>query len=209
MATCDICKRKLGFGGGTTLYNYNSSGERDFYNITVCSECANTMQALKKGSVDAYIDIHSKIDGDKPGNTHSFVRKWEADFLEQHPELNEGKEEELKIQREKEQKEAQLESIRQRANTDETFREIAISKMQAEGRKGYYEYAVRTSVDERGRTDVKELVSLLNEMGLAGWLLVTSHTNEMGKNALLAYGLGINSTADETVLIFERYVEIG
>ncbi len=88
------------------------------------------------------------------------------------------------------------------------IKNVAIDKLRETGANGYYEYSVKTVVDERGRTNVRSLNALLNEMGLAGWHLVASHTNELGVNAVAMLGLGINSTADETVLIFERFVKL-
>ena len=87
-------------------------------------------------------------------------------------------------------------------------KDVAIESLRKSGADGYYEYAVKTVYDEWGHTDTAKLVATLNEMGLAGWHLATAHTNELGKNALMLLGFGMNSTADETVLIFERFVRI-
>ncbi len=91
---------------------------------------------------------------------------------------------------------------------DEKYIDAAKVKLRAAGAEGYYEYSVVSLVDEGGRTNIKKMAETLNEMGLAGWHLVTSHTNELGKNALMLAGFGINATADETILIFERYVKL-
>ena len=100
---------------------------------------------------------------------------------------------------------AQMSSV---TEVDKLYIEAAKQKLQAEGKDGYYEYSVVSLVDEGGRTNIKKMAGTLNEMGLAGWHLVTSHTNELGKNALMLAGFGINATADETILIFERYVKL-
>ena len=73
---------------------------------------------------------------------------------------------------------------------------------------GYYEYTVKTLIDEDGRTNTQKMIDTLNQMGFAGWKLVSAHINELGKNALMIAGFGINATADETVLIFERFVKL-
>ena len=86
--------------------------------------------------------------------------------------------------------------------------DTAIAQLRQNGAEGYYEYSVKSITDERGRTNIQKLNDLLNQMGLAGWKLATTHTNEVGKNALMAAGLGINSTVDETILIFERFVKL-
>lgn len=56
------------------------------------------------------------------------------------------------------------------------------------------------------------MTQVLNELGLDGWHLVTAYSNELGKNALSG-GIGgvmtgVNSTIDENILIFERFVKI-
>lgn len=52
----------------------------------------------------------------------------------------------------------------------------------------------------------------LNELGIDGWHLVTAYSNELGKNALSGGAggvlLGVNSTIDENILIFERFVKL-
>ena len=73
----------------------------------------------------------------------------------------------------------------------------------------YYEYRVMTVLDtKRGNTNIAELSHKLNEFGRHGWRLVTSFTNELGKDASgLAIGgaaFGVNSTTDEVILIFEK-----
>ena len=92
----------------------------------------------------------------------------------------------------------------QTTKPDASIREILETAQKAR----YYEYSVKSIIDEGGRTNIQKLTDLLNQMGLAGWKLATTHTNELGKNALMAIGLGINSTVDETILIFERFVKI-
>ena len=94
------------------------------------------------------------------------------------------------------------------AELDKKYIDAAKEKLRVAGAEGYYEYSVVSLVDEGGRTNVKKMAETLNQMGLAGWHLVTSHTNELGKNALMLAGFGINATADETILIFERYVKL-
>ena len=118
----------------------------------------------------------------------------------------------LKLQWLEDVKNQQTEALNNRiqsgANTVDTYKEIAVEQLRGAGSEGYYEYTVKSIVDERGRSDTAAMINLLNEMGLAGWRLVTAHTNELGKNMLSFYGFGVNSTADETVLIFERYLKI-
>lgn len=95
------------------------------------------------------------------------------------------------------------------------FREAAAAKktwedtIKRSNNSQYYEYRVMTVLDtKRGNTNIAELSHKLNEFGRDGWRLVTSFTNELGKDASgLAIGgaaFGVNSTTDEVILIFEK-----
>lgn len=95
------------------------------------------------------------------------------------------------------------------------FREAASAKktwedtIKRSNNSQYYEYRVMTVLDtKRGNTNIAELSHKLNEFGRDGWRLVTSFTNELGKDASgLAIGgaaFGVNSTTDEVILIFEK-----
>ncbi|MDE5798730.1 MAG: hypothetical protein K2H73_06920 [Treponemataceae bacterium] len=70
-----------------------------------------------------------------------------------------------------------------------------------------YEYLVIDIMDERGRVNVASLQERLNGYGRDGWHLVSAYSNELGKNALSLAGIGINSTADQNILILEREYE--
>lgn len=67
-----------------------------------------------------------------------------------------------------------------------------------------YEYLVIDMIDEGGKVNVASLQDKLNRYGQEGWHLVSAYSNELGKNALVVAGLGINSTADQNILILER-----
>ena len=64
---------------------------------------------------------------------------------------------------------------------------------------------------KRNNRKKRNLAQTLNELGIDGWHLVTAYSNELGKNALSGGAggvmLGVNSTVDENILIFERYVK--
>lgn len=86
------------------------------------------------------------------------------------------------------------------------------------GLDGYYEYKVLSLLDESGffkkdsgRVDTTTMTKVLNELGIQGWHLVTAYSNELGKNALSGGAggaiFGVNSTIDENILIFERFVK--
>lgn len=79
------------------------------------------------------------------------------------------------------------------------------------GHDGYYEYKTISIADESGllkggRIDINKMSYILNELGLDGWRLVTAYANELGKNMAAFNGFGTNSTVDEHILIFERYI---
>ena len=73
--------------------------------------------------------------------------------------------------------------------------------------KVFYEYKVIELIDDSGKVDIGKLTNELNYYGKDGWRLVTAYTNELGKNALSIAGIGINSTADQNVLILEREIK--
>ena len=71
-----------------------------------------------------------------------------------------------------------------------------------------YEYAFETIVDKfGGGVNLEKIASITAEKAKSGWRLITVFTNELGKDALSIAGVGVNSTADETVLVFEREIE--
>lgn len=67
-----------------------------------------------------------------------------------------------------------------------------------------YEYKVITIQDIGGRTDTHSLRNVLAEYGHNGYKVVSIFTNELGKNAVSVGGFGVNSTADEVVVVFEK-----
>ena len=72
----------------------------------------------------------------------------------------------------------------------------------------YYEYDVVTIVNEdHGRIDKEKMLKILGTRSSQGWRLHSVYSNELGKDALRVLGFGVNSTACEDVLIFERRVE--
>jgi hypothetical protein len=96
---------------------------------------------------------------------------------------------------------------------------LRITRLKSQGFDGYYEYKVISMLDvgglfqsNSGRVNTEAMTQTLNDLGIDGWHLVTAYSNELGKNALSggagAMLLGVNSTVDENVLIFERFVKI-
>lgn len=71
----------------------------------------------------------------------------------------------------------------------------------------FYEYNVITAVNTvDGRTDAEKMKRIIEEQARKGWRLHTVYSNELGKNAISLLGIGINSTASEDVMIFERRI---
>ena len=96
---------------------------------------------------------------------------------------------------------------------------LCIDNLREKNIEGYYEYKVISLLDvgglfksNSGRVDTEAMANKLNDLGIDGWHLVTAYSNELGKNALSGGAggvlLGINSTVDENILIFERFVKI-
>ncbi|MBP5330100.1 MAG: DUF4177 domain-containing protein [Spirochaetaceae bacterium] len=73
-----------------------------------------------------------------------------------------------------------------------------------------WEYLVINVNDKwGGLANIEQINIKLNELGSKGWHLVTAYTNEMGKNAISLKGVGLNSTIDQNIFIFEREVSKG
>ena len=79
--------------------------------------------------------------------------------------------------------------------------------------EGYYEYYVMSIVDDDGRVNVDKLNQRLNRLGKENWRLKCATTNELGKNVSSGgfggFSRGTNMTINETILIFERFVNEG
>ena len=101
------------------------------------------------------------------------------------------------------------ESQRQKREAEEFRRETEKKKADyAKSFNEFYEYDVVTIVNENhGRIDKERMMQILSEHAKDGWKLHSVYSNELGKNAIRLLGFGVNSTACEDVLIFERRVE--
>ena len=76
---------------------------------------------------------------------------------------------------------------------------------------GCWEYKVIKVQDQsgwfsNGSVNANVMMRELNHLGANGWHLVCAYTNELGKSLVSAGGIGINSTHDEHILIFERKI---
>lgn len=140
--------------------------------------------------------------------------KAEKDLIEWR-QAKEQKEQEERDRQEKlrqEREEAELKRVQEQYH-------LRIDKLKEKKAEGYYEYKVISLSDtsglfkkNSGRVDIEVMTQTLNDLGLDGWHLVTAYSNELGKNALSGgVGgalMGVNSTVDENILIFERFIKI-
>jgi hypothetical protein len=94
---------------------------------------------------------------------------------------------------------------------------VAVEALKKTGAEGYYQYKAISLMDvgglfrsNSGRVNTEAMTQTLNALGMEGWHLVTAYSNELGKNAMSGGAggvlLGTNSTVDENILIFERFV---
>ena len=138
-------------------------------------------------------------------------------------EKAERKAQELKEQAWQEQmqakQDARLKILQENQTRQESERRHAVSieKLKATGAEGYYQYKAISLLDvgglfrsNSGRVNTDAMSETLNALGMEGWHLVTAYSNELGKNALSGgaggFIMGTNSTVDENILIFERFV---
>ena len=71
-----------------------------------------------------------------------------------------------------------------------------------------YEYDVITIPNlGSGEVDINKIKAVIASHARNGWKLHTIYSNETGKNAVGVAGLGLNSTACEDVLVFERCIK--
>lgn len=68
----------------------------------------------------------------------------------------------------------------------------------------YYEYDIRTVYDVKGATNISVLSDLITQYAEKGYRVKNVFVNELGKNALSVGGVGVNTTSDQVVIIFER-----
>lgn len=88
-----------------------------------------------------------------------------------------------------------------------------IANLYKMGLDGYYEYkVVSLNDDNAGGINSSTIEDNLNALGLDGWYLKCAYTNELGKNSNSGgyggFSTRTNSTIDQNILIFERFVRI-
>lgn len=139
-----------------------------------------------------------------------------AAFLEEEKQKKAQNEQKQREKMEKEEKERIDEINKERMEREQQY-SLRMKNLKDNHHEGYYEYKVISLSDvgglfsaNSGRVDIAKMTAVLNEMGLDGWHLVIAYSNELGKNALSGGAggvmLGVNSTVDENILIFERFI---
>ena len=135
-----------------------------------------------------------------------------------------AQEQQLEEQKQQQAEHDRQERIRQeKEEQDRKLKEeqyhLRLEKLKERNAEGYYEYKVISMMDvgglfngNSGRVNTQAMTQVLNDLGIDGWHLVTAYSNELGKNALSGGAAGImlgaNSTVDENILIFERFVRL-
>ncbi len=125
---------------------------------------------------------------------------------------------EAKLQKEQLAVEAKIQQENRERQKAELQNSVAVEALKQTGATGYYQYKAVSLMDvgglfrsNSGRVNTDAMTQVLNELGMEGWHLVTAYSNELGKNAMSGGAggvlLGANSTVDENILIFERFVK--
>ena len=124
---------------------------------------------------------------------------------------------EEKLRKEQLAVEAKIQQESRERREAELQHSIAVEALKKTGAEGYYQYKAISLMDvgglfrsNSGRVNTEAMTQTLNALGMEGWHLVTAYSNELGKNAMSGGAggvlLGTNSTVDENILIFERFV---
>lgn len=168
----------------------------------LCDMCFDSlggcfMYRLKNGdAVSTHYDCYSKIEGKIKDNAYEDADKEKIkEVFFNAINLKCKKTTGIDLNQYIQEKERKIEKEVRHANYAKSFNE-------------FYEYDVVTIINENhGTVDKERMMNILSEHAQNGWKLHTIYSNELGKNALMIMGFGVNSTACEDVLIFERRVQ--
>ena len=166
------------------------------------------IQLILKDQLDLYLPEEIELLKNELHSRPADALQQERKFKEQ-AEIELQKQEEQEEYNRQEQKRIAIEESERKSR--ELQHKARLNKLKQSGAEGYYEYKAISLQDigglwqnNSGRVDLTTMNSVLNELGLDGWRLVTAYSNELGKNAMW----NTNSTVDENILIFERFVKI-
>ena len=211
---CGLCGNKLGL-----IENYSLLDD----DTILCYECTcfNNKVLVSMNAEDSFKAILEEFKGRFPEHKHArFIEHWQNIYDEkQNDSLSAEEKEQRRKQREEEQKQREEEQKQQEEQRQQYEYNLKIENLTKMGLDGYYEYKVISLLDESGffkkksgSVDTTAMTETLNQLGIEGWHLVTAYSNELGKNAMSGgiggAMLGTNSTVDENILIFERFVRI-
>lgn len=162
-----------------------NKSKRTISGIPMCEDCFSKLSLLRNNDIKTisfFLDEKNMIYASKEAK--AYIHAILQEKQETISERNELKEKQRRLE--------QLEV--EKINYAQSFNE-------------FFEYDVVTVINENhGTIDKQEMMKILTEHAKNGWKLHTIYSNELGKNALVLLGFGINSTASEDVLIFERRI---
>lgn len=166
-----------------------SKTKRTISGVPMCEECFAKLTLLRKDDIKTiafFKDDNNLLHASKEGKEYIYSILQEKQDL-----INSIKEKQQHLIKEQQRLTA--------------LKQIELDKINyAKSFKEYYEYDVVTIENKStGEVKIDKLKSILAEYSSKGWKLHSIYSNELGKNALL----GINATASEDVLIFERRIE--
>ena len=161
-------------------------GDRIISEMSICNDCFAKLQGLRNGNEYELLFFRN------PTNVSKFSPRAKKYIDEVATEIEKTKKPIYEII-----------SERERIQEDENKkREYARSEV------GLFEYEVVTILNEgHGCVDTKKMTELINDHAKKGCKLHTVYSNELGKNALRILNIGVNTTACEDVLIFERRIK--
>lgn len=204
---CEQCGKKIGVFSN----DYISIGN---YRV-LCYDCTKPIRSdlsllYSTRTLIEFNECRKRILENSMGNFNEEVL---AHLVEYIDEFKPNKNEELKqIELEKIKQEK---NERERIERERILREYnqKIDNLNKMGFDGYYEYkVVSLNDDNAGGIYSSTIENTLNQLGLDGWHLRCAYSNELGKNSNSGgyggFSTGTNSTVDQNILIFERFVRI-
>ena len=154
--------------------------EGNLRNVRICDRCTMWLGSVNKNDMESLAEAREYFD--KVLNTDD--EELIADLNKKVPRPNDVQQEKRMALETEQHKQAYAKSF-----------------------NDFYEYDVVTIINENhGQVDREKMMTILAEHASKGWKLHTIYSNELGKNALHVLGFGVNATACEDVLIFERRI---
>lgn len=178
------------------------------FGVKLCNECIRLYS-----SPDIIEDISSlPIERATPAALQLFDKKLKINEVKKEMERRRAIELEEQRLRSIQRQEEEIKAINARIEMQRLEQEKMDAFLKENGHEGYYEFKVLSILDERsGSVNVNELMDRLNYFGRQGWRLRCAFTNELGKNSasvgMGGFSIGTNSTADQSVLILERFIK--